>query len=138
MAKDTRFKKGQSGNPSGRPIGARNKTTLAVEALLEGEAENLTRAAINKALDGDTTALRLCLERICPVLKDRPVMLAIPSTDTAAGVVQTMNVIIAAVATGDLTPGEGQVLGSLVESQRRAIETENLERRVAALEQSTA
>jgi hypothetical protein len=37
-----RFLKGQSGNPSGRPRGARNKTTLAVEALLDGEAEALT------------------------------------------------------------------------------------------------
>jgi hypothetical protein len=54
-----RFRKGQSGNPSGRPPGARNKTTLAAEALLDGEAEALTRKAIERALEGDTTALRL-------------------------------------------------------------------------------
>ena len=36
------FPKGQSGNPSGRPVGARNKTSLAVEALFDGEAEGLT------------------------------------------------------------------------------------------------
>ena len=57
----TRFRKGQSGNPSGRPRGARNKTTLAVEALLDGEAEVLTRKAIERAKDGDSVALRLCL-----------------------------------------------------------------------------
>ena len=43
------FQKGVSGNPAGRPIGARNKTSLAVEALLDGEAEGLTRRAIDKS-----------------------------------------------------------------------------------------
>jgi hypothetical protein len=58
------FKPGQSGNPSGRPHGSRNKATLALEALLDGEGEAITRKAIEKALEGDTAALRLCLERI--------------------------------------------------------------------------
>ncbi|WP_233999345.1 DUF5681 domain-containing protein, partial [Erythrobacter sp. HI0063] len=53
---DGTFKPGQSGNPAGRPVGARHATTLAVEALLEGEHEKLTRTAIDKALEGDTTA----------------------------------------------------------------------------------
>lgn len=61
------FEKGQSGNRDGRPQGSRNKATLAVEALLEGEAEALTRKAIERALEGDIQALRLCLERVCPV-----------------------------------------------------------------------
>jgi hypothetical protein len=74
-----RFRKGQSGNPSGRPRGARNKATLAVEALLDGEAEALTRKAIERALEGDTTALRLCLDRLLPPRKDRLVSFAMPS-----------------------------------------------------------
>ncbi len=53
------FAPGVSGNPSGRPKGARNKTTIAVEALLEGEAEALTRKAIERALAGDSVALRI-------------------------------------------------------------------------------
>ena len=32
------FQKGQSGNLAGLPPGSRNRTTLAAEALLEGEA----------------------------------------------------------------------------------------------------
>ena len=63
--KEMTFKPGTSGNPSGKPAGARNKTTLAVEALLDGEAEDLTRKAIELAKAGDMTALRLCLDR-CP------------------------------------------------------------------------
>ena len=34
-----RFQPGESGNAAGRPKGARNKTTLAVEALIDGAAE---------------------------------------------------------------------------------------------------
>ncbi|GMG81635.1 hypothetical protein LNKW23_08480 [Paralimibaculum aggregatum] len=36
-----RWKKGISGNPSGRPRGARNHATTAAAALLDGEAEAL-------------------------------------------------------------------------------------------------
>src|SRR5262249_39105368 len=60
------FQKGQSGNLAGRPPGSRNEATLAAEILLEGEAEALTRQAIELALEGDRTALKLCLERILP------------------------------------------------------------------------
>src|SRR5215475_9848913 len=67
-----RFRPGVSGNPAGRPKGARNKSTLAAEALLDGEAEALTRKAVEMALGGDTVALRLCLERLVPPRKDRP------------------------------------------------------------------
>jgi hypothetical protein len=54
----TTFKPGQSGNPAGKPRGSRNRTTLAVEALLDGEAETLTRKAIELAKAGDLAALR--------------------------------------------------------------------------------
>jgi hypothetical protein len=61
-----RFRKGRSGNPKGRPAGARNKATQTAELLLDGEAEALTRRAVELALAGDGMALRLCLERIIP------------------------------------------------------------------------
>ena len=69
------FKPGQSGNPAGKPKGTRNKATLAVEALLDGEAEELTRKAIELAKTGDIPALRICLDRILPPRKDRPLNL---------------------------------------------------------------
>ncbi len=71
------------GNP-GRPQGARHKVTLAVEELLHGEADGLTRKAIDLALSGDTTALRLCLERIAPPRKDAPVSIDLPAMTNAA------------------------------------------------------
>jgi len=64
------FEKGKSGNASGRPPGSRNKTMLAMEVLLDGQMEALTQKAVDLALEGDTTALRLCLERICPPRKE--------------------------------------------------------------------
>ena len=91
-----RFRKGQSGNPSGRPRGARNKTTLAVEALLDGEAEALTRKAIERAKEGDSVALRLCLERILPPRKDRPVSFALPKMESAADAGKASTAILTA------------------------------------------
>ena len=67
---DGRFQAGKSGNPAGRPKGALNKTTIAALCLLDGEAEELTRVCVEKALAGDMTAMRLCMERIIPVRKE--------------------------------------------------------------------
>src|SRR5260370_38889426 len=72
-----RFEKGRSGNPAGKPPGARNRATLASEALLDGEAEELTRNAIERAKQGDTVARRLCLDRILPPRKHRAVSLSL-------------------------------------------------------------
>jgi hypothetical protein len=47
----------------GKTKGSRHRSTLAIEALLDGQAEALTQKAINAALEGDGMALRLCLER---------------------------------------------------------------------------
>ena len=102
-----RFQKGNSGNPGGRPPGSRNKTTLAVDALLDGEAETLTRKAIEKAMDGDMTALRLCLDRIAPVRKDRPVTFLFPPITGASDAAKASESLSAAVSAGEVTPFEG-------------------------------
>src|SRR6516165_7000485 len=96
------FKRGQSGNPSGKPKGTRNKVTLAVEALLDGEAEALTRKAIELAKGGDLTALRLCMDRLLPPRKDRPVSLDLPRIDSARDAPKAISALLAAVAAGEL------------------------------------
>ena len=128
------FKLGQSGNPRGRPTGSRNKATVAAETLLDGEAEQLTRKAVDLALDGDTTALRLCLERILPPRKDRPVHVDIPPIEAPADALKAMANLVGAVATGHLTPTEAQALSSVIEAHRKMVETVDLERRIAELE----
>lgn len=121
------------GNP-GRPKGARHKVSLAVEALLEGQAEALTKKAIENALEGDTTALRLCLERIAPPRKDVPVRFDLPAMKSAQDASQAAGAVLTAVSQGELTPIEGAGVMALVDAFRRTLETCELERRIAALE----
>ena len=83
----TRFEKGTSGNPNGRPKGSRNRSTLAAEALLDGEAEALTRKVIELALNGDLGAVRLCLERLIPARRSRVIQFDLPETSTVEDVV---------------------------------------------------
>lgn len=109
------FSPGVSGNPNGRPKGSRNKVTLAIEALLEGEAEALTRKAIERALEGDGTALRLCLDRLAPPRRDRPAPFDLPSLNEAADCRDAFAAIVAATAEGELTPSEGTTMAKLVE-----------------------
>lgn len=116
------FQKGQSGNPSGRPKGARNHATRAVLALLDGEAEAITRKAVELALEGDGVALRLCLERLCPPRKDSPITLAgLPKIESAADLHKATARILEAVAKGTITLSEGQVLAGLVEAHGRVL-----------------
>ena len=129
-AEDGRFTHGNSG----RPKGARHKTTLAVEALLEGEAEGLTRKAIDLALGGDVTALRLCLERIAPARKDAPIKFDMPEMKTAADAAAAVGAILDNVASGHLSPDEARSIAPLIETYRKTLETEDLERRITALE----
>ena len=124
------------GNP-GRPRGSRNKTTQAIEALLDGEAEALTRCAVEKALEGDTTALRLCLERIAPPRKEAPVQFALPTMTTARDAAKAASAVLQAVSEGELTPSEGAHVMQLVETYRRTLELSDLEERILALEEAT-
>lgn len=119
---------------SGKPKGTRHKATRAALALLDGEAEALTRQAVTMALDGDATALRLCLERIAPPRKDAPVQFNLPRMETARDAATAAGAVLEAVAEGDLTPTEGAHIMALVETYRRTLETSELEARVAALE----
>jgi hypothetical protein len=115
------FAPGQSGNPKGRPKGARNRATVAAEALLEGEAEALTRKAIDMALGGDVTALKLCLERLVPPRKDRTIAFEMPRPEDAT---QAFAALLAAIAEGRITIGEASAVAGLIETQRRACSPE--------------
>jgi len=130
-----KFTRGNKLGP-GRPAGSRNKATLAVEALLDGESEALTRKAIELALEGDGQALRICLDRICPPRKSRPVTFDLPSLQDAGGMSEAMIAVLNAVAKGDLTPDEANSIAGLIEVSRKAYETEELEARIARLEKT--
>jgi len=120
----------------GRPNGSRHKVTLAIEALLDGQHEALTRKAIEKALEGDMIALRLCLDRIAPARKDSPVSVALPPIRTTLDVVAASAAVLASLSAGNITPDEaGRVMG-LLSAHKSIVETADLEARIAKLEES--
>ena len=132
------FAKGQSGHPAGRPAGARNKKTLAAAALLEGEAEALTRLAVELAFLGDPMALRLCIERILPPCRERTVKFALPPIESAADIAPAMKAVTSALAAGAITPGEAATIAAVVDTFVRAIETSDFERRLKIVEDEHA
>jgi hypothetical protein len=127
------FEKGRSGNPRGRRRGSRNKATLAAEALLAGEAEALTRKALEMALAGDPTAMRLCMERLLAPCRERTVEFRLPAlkvtgigeacAPTAQDISLAMNAVTAALAKGEITPSEAEKIAGVVDTFVRAIET---------------
>jgi hypothetical protein len=129
-----RFIAGASGNPNGRPKGSRNRATMVMQDLLEGEAEALSRKAIMLALAGDTTALRLCMERLLPVRREAAIAIAMPVVEAVADLPLAMSAIIEATTSGQLTLGEAKALADLLETQRRILESITLEARLSTLE----
>jgi hypothetical protein len=132
----TKFKPGQSGNPKGRAKGSRNRITLAMEALLDGESEALTRKAIQLGLAGDLAALRLCLERILPPRKDRPIEFEMPTIGSIEDAPKAMAAITTAVACGEITATEAADVSKLVETYVRSVEASDLEKRLRAIEEA--
>ncbi|MCJ2052795.1 DUF5681 domain-containing protein [Methylobacterium sp. J-070] len=130
------FEQGQSGNPGGRPRGARNRSTKALEEILDGESEALTRKAIEMALDGDTVALRMCMDRLMPVRKDRPITFTLPEIETPADLTKATRALMQGVAEGEITPSEAAELSKLVDAHVEAIKVADFAGRLVALEQN--
>ncbi len=125
---------GEGNRLGGKTRGARHKTTLAIEALLQGEHEKLTRKAIDMALAGDTTAMRLCLDRIAPLRKDAPVSFELTPIKSAADALAASTAVLAAVAEGEITPDEAGRVMALLTAHKALVETGDLEARIVALE----
>ena len=128
------FQPGQSGNPAGKAPGTRNRVTRAVELMLDGEIEEITRKAIELAKAGNGPAIALCLSRLCPPAKDKPVAFEMPPMTTTADAVAATGAIVNAVAAGELTPSEAAELARLVETFAKTLQIHDLEGRVQRLE----
>ncbi|MGZ5784260.1 MAG: DUF5681 domain-containing protein [Croceibacterium sp.] len=128
------FVKGQSGNPAGRPPGSRNKATILAETIFESEAETIIRMAIDKAKEGDMTAIRLCLERVFPRLRDRATLFDLPPISNAPEALDALTGIVAGVRAGEITAAEGCELSKLVDHYLRALEAKDFEPRLNMLE----
>ena len=131
----TRFQPGQSGNPAGRPRGARNKASLVAEAVMAEHAEAITRLQCQKALEGSERAQRFVIGRVAAPAPQRTVMLELPETVTLEGLLEAHEAVTRAFATGEITPEEARVAADLLESHRRTLELDELARRLEVVEQ---
>jgi hypothetical protein len=122
------------GNP-GRQPGYRHRITLAMESLLEGQWEALTKKAIDLAMKGDTVALRICIDRLAPLR--RGVMVEVPDfprVETAADVPKALAAILAAAATGQITADDAAPLVTILSAFSNSLDTALFAERLEALE----
>jgi hypothetical protein len=132
--KDTRFQKGVSGNRKGRPLGSRNQSILAAEKLMENQAAAITQKCVDMAMDGDPTALKLCISRLIPIRRERSISLALRPLEGSKDALRAIGTVLEAIGSGVITPGEGTAVARLLEVQREAFEIVELENRLNALE----
>ncbi len=137
IASKTRGRPFRPGNPGGpgRPAGSRNQASIALDALAVDAAPAAMAKLTEAVATGDMRAIEILLSRIWPVRKGRPVNLSLPPVKNASDVVTALGHVADAMAAGDITPDEAQAVAGVLEGKRRAIETVELETRIAALEQ---
>jgi hypothetical protein len=107
-----------------------------METLLDGESEALTRKAIELAKGGDLTALRICLDRILPPRKDRPIHFDMPAIAAVEDAPKAIAAITEAVAQGEITAMEAADVSRLVETYVRSVEASDLEKRLRVIEEA--
>lgn len=135
MNEDTKFQPGQSGNPKGRPQGSRSRKLVALDALAEGEIEDIVRAMIEKAKEGDAVAARPILDRVWPARKGARVPFRLAKVTKAEDLPAAFAAVIDQVAVGELSLDEGTLIAGLLDVHRRTFETSELAERLTALEE---
>jgi hypothetical protein len=135
MQESGKFRKGQSGNPKGKAKGTRNKATLTVENLLNGELENICRKLIEEALLGNIQAIKMVLDRVFPFRRDYPVTIELPKIQNSSDVLQAIGLITTAVGNGKISPSEGEALSRIIDVHVKVIEAHDYEKRLSKLEE---
>jgi len=117
-----RFKKGTSGNPRGKPKGARHKASLMAEMLFESGIEMVCEQVLSQAQEGNLQAAKIILDRLLPPRKDRLIKFKLPFIEKASDVLEAGRKICYAVGNGEITPLEGESLSKILEIQAKNIE----------------
>jgi Family of unknown function (DUF5681) len=128
------FQKGQSGNPAGRPRGSLNRATVLAQELLSARVESIAGKLIELAERGDMRAIRVCMDRLVPVIKHQPIAVELPPIEKPADSVEAAVSIAAAVATGDLTAPEAAELAKVVDVYVRALDGKGFDERLSKVE----
>jgi len=114
-----RFQSGHSGNPAGRPPGARNKKTLAIEESFLERADEIVNDVIDRAKDGQPAAMRLCMERLVAPKRQRAIAIDLPVIETPEDARKALAAVSAALADGHITINEASALMGLIERALR-------------------
>jgi len=122
------FKKGQSGNPSGRP----KQDTANLKPLLAQHGESVLQKVIDSALEGDLTACKLVLDRLYPAIKPQAMPINIPVGETLP---ETGNNIVTETMTGNVAPDIGASLITALSNQAKLVEFTELSQRLERIEQ---
>lgn len=135
MAQDTRFKKGQSGNPAGRgkgvgTRGARLKKALEDEADLTAVVDKLKELALN----GDMTAIKVWLDKVKPSVKPVSLSVEVPMPE-GSSLAEKSEIVTNAILSGGIPVDLGAQLSTVLMNHARIIESHVLEERIAALEE---
>ena len=111
------FKTGQSGNPTGRPKGSLSRR-VQLAKLLEPHAKELVEKMIELALNGDTHALRLCIERLIPKVQREPIIELLDHLDPAT-IPQWKDAIVRAAINGQMSIDDAEKLIKLIDNQKK-------------------
>ena len=124
--------KGQSGNPRGRKPGSGHVAKL--RASLAEHVPDIIASLVSAAKDGDMAAAKLILERVVPAVKSEELAVRFPLP--SPGLAVQGGAVLAGMAKGSLAPSQGAAMLAALASQARLIETEDLARRLTALEEA--
>ncbi len=124
------WKPGQSGNPKGRKPGTSEVQKL--RAAIADRVPDIIKALLAQALEGDVAAARLLLERTIAPLKavEPPQAIGLPD----GNLTEQGRAVLAAVAAGELAPGQGSTLIAAIGALARVAEIDELTARIEALE----
>jgi len=126
------WRKGQSGNPKGRPPGVGEVARLRA-AIAEHVPTIITRLVERATMEGDTQAARLLLERVLPPVKAVALFepLPVPATGSLA---ERAEAVLAAMTKGEASPDAAETALAGLTALARLRLVDELEARVRALE----
>lgn len=130
----TQFQKGLSGNPKGRPKGSCGKSTQLAQSILQDNATEICHQLIEQAKRGNVQAIKIVIDRILPICKERHITVDLPQIKSPSDVLTAINLITAAVSEGKISPSEGEALGRIVDINIKTLELNSYEERLRALE----
>ena len=132
-----RGKSFQPGNRhgQGRPPGSRNKKTMLLQELLDDYGKVVVQRVIKKAAEGDRTAMKIVIERVLPVAQENRMEMDLPELRSTADLTIASAAVIEALARGEITVEQSRAMAELLQAHRNLFMSEEIERRVAALEQ---